>query len=116
MSQIEGRESQRWLLQVAGDVNESIDLRKKALFWVGQSDIPATELFTLYEKMPSREMKDQLIFVYSQRDEKAAVDKLFEIARTETDRELKKKAIFWLGQSDDPRVPAFLERLLEKPN
>jgi hypothetical protein len=61
-------------------------------------------------------MKDQLIFVYSQRDEKAAVDKLFEIARTETDRELKKKAIFWLGQSDDPRVPAFLERLLEKPN
>ena len=117
MSQVEGRESQRWLLGVAGDVNENIELRKKALFWAGQSDIPATELFTLYEKMPSREMKEQLIFVYSQRDEKAAVDKLFEIARTETDKELQKKAIFWLGQSDDPRVPAFLERLLEgKPN
>jgi len=113
MSQVEGRESQRWLLGVAGDVNESIELRKKALFWVGQSDIPATDLFTLYEKMPSREMKEQLIFVYSQRDEKAAVDKLFEIARTETDKELQKKAIFWLGQSDDPRVPAFLERLLQ---
>ena len=117
VSQVEGRESQRWLLQVAGDVNESIELRKKALFWVGQSDIPATELFTLYEKMSSREMKKQLIFVYSQRDEKAAVDKLFEIARSETDMELRKNAIFWLGQSDDPRVPAFLERLLEgKPN
>ncbi len=116
MSQIDGPESQRWLLQIASDVNEGIELRKKALFWVGQSDIPATDLFTLYEKMPSREMKDQLIFVYSQRDERAAVDKLFEIARTEPDRELKKKAIFWLGQSDDPRVPAFLERLLEKPN
>ena len=117
MSQVEGRESQRWLLGVAGDVNESIELRKKALFWVGQSDIPATELFTLYEKMPSREMKEQLIFVYSQRDERAAVDKLFEIARTETDKELQKKAIFWLSQSDDPRVAAFLERILEgKPN
>ena len=117
MSQVEGRESQRWLLGVAGDVNENIELRKKALFWAGQSDIPGTELFTLYEKMPSREMKEQLIFVYSQRDERAAVDKLFEIARTETDKELQKKAIFWLGQSDDPRVPAFLERLLEgKPN
>jgi len=45
------------------------------------------------------------------------VDRLFEIARTEPDMELRKKAIFWLGQSDDPRVPAFLERLLEgKPN
>ena len=117
MSQVEGRESQRWLLQVAGDVNENIELRKKALFWAGQSDIPATELFTLYEKMPSREMKEQLIFVYSQRDERAAVDKLFEIARNEPDMYLKKKAIFWLGQSDDPRVAAFLERLLEgKPN
>jgi TolA-binding protein len=112
MSQVEGRESQRWLLSVASDVNENIELRKKALFWVGQSDIPATELFTLYEKMPSREMKEQLIFVYSQRDERAAVDKLFDIARNEKDGELKKKAIFWLGQSDDPRVPAFLERLL----
>ncbi|HEX7025294.1 MAG TPA: hypothetical protein VF187_10800, partial [Gemmatimonadales bacterium] len=100
---------------VAGDVNEGIELRKKALFWVGQSDIPAAELFNLYEKMPSREMKDQLIFVYSQRDEKAAVDKLLWIAKNETDRELKKKAIFWLGQSDDPRVPGFLASLLEKP-
>jgi hypothetical protein len=116
MSQVEGRESQRWLLGVAGDVNENIELRKKALFWAGQSDIPGTELFTLYEKMPSREMKEHLIFVYSQRDERAAVDKLFEIARTETDKELVKKAIFWLSQSDDPRVPAFLERLLQPPS
>ena len=116
MSQIEGRESQRWLLQVAGDTDENIELRKKALFWAGQSDIPATELFSLYEKMPSREMKEQLIFVYSQRDERAAVDKLLWIAKNEPDRELKKKAIFWLGQSDDPRVPGFLASLLEKPN
>jgi len=85
------------------------------LFWVGQSDIPVSELFNLYERMPNREMKEQLIFVYSQRDEKAAVDKLLAIARTETDRELRKKAIFWLSQSDDPRVPDFLASLLEKP-
>ncbi len=115
VSQIEGRESQRWLLSVAGDQTESIELRKQALFWVGQSDIPVTELFDLYERMPSRDMKEQLIFVYSQRDEKAAVDKLFAIARTETDRELRKKAIFWLSQSDDPRVADFLASLLEKP-
>ena len=115
VSQVEGRESQRWLMQVAGDVNENIELRKKALFWVGQSDLPSAELFTLYEKMPSHEMKEQLIFVYSQRSEKAAVDKLLSIARTETDRELRKKAIFWLSQSDDPRVPDFIASLLEKP-
>lgn len=115
VSQIDGRESQRWLLTVASNTNEEIELRKKALFWVGQGDIAVTELFNLYETMPSREMKEQLIFVYSQRDEKAAVDKLLSIARTEADRELRKKAIFWLSQSDDPRVPDFLASLLEKP-
>ena len=66
--------------------------------------------------MPSKEMKEQLIFVYSQRNEKSAVDKMLQIARTETDRDLRKKAIFWLSQSDDPRVAEFLASLLEKPN
>lgn len=115
ISQIDGRESSQWLLQVAGDVNEDIELRKKALFWVGQSDYPISELTTLYDRMPSREMKEQLIFVYSQRNEKAAVDRMIQIAKTEPDRELKKKAIFWLSQSNDPRVAEFLASLLEKP-
>jgi len=115
VSQVEGRESQQWLLGVAGDANENIELRKKALFWVGQSDLPVSELFTIYDRLANREMKEHMIFVISQRDEKAAVDKLIQIARTETDRELKKKAVFWLSQSDDPRVAEFLASLLEKP-
>ncbi|HEV8598221.1 MAG TPA: HEAT repeat domain-containing protein [Gemmatimonadales bacterium] len=115
ISQIDDRASSQWLLSIAGDVNAEIELRKKALFWVGQSDYPLSELATLYERMPSREMKEQLIFVYSQRSEKAAVDRLMQIAKTETDRELRKKAIFWLGQMNDPRVPEFLASLLEKP-
>jgi HEAT repeat protein len=115
ISQIEGKASSEWLLGVASDVNENIELRKKALFWVGQSDYPMSELSTLYDRMPSREMKEQLIFVYSQRSEKAAVDRLMQIASSEKDAELQKKAIFWLGQSGDPRVPEFIASLLEKP-
>jgi len=115
ISQIEGKASSEWLLGVASDVNEHIELRKKALFWVGQSDYPMSELSTLYDRMPSRDMKEQLIFVYSQRREKAAVDRLMQIASSEKDGELQKKAIFWLGQSNDPRVPEFLERMLSQP-
>src|SRR6185503_11942171 len=112
ISQIEGRESSQWLLGVAGDVNENIELRKKALFWVGQSNYPISELSTLYDRMPNREMKEQLIFVYSQRNERAAVDRLMSIAKNEPDKELKKKAIFWLSQSNDSRVAEFLASLL----
>ena len=59
-------------------------------------------------------MKEQLIFVYSQRREPAAVDKLLEIAQKETDRDLRKKALFWLGQSNDPRVMKFLEDIINR--
>ena len=59
-------------------------------------------------------MKEQLIFVYSQRHESDAVDALMEIARTETDRDLRKKAIFWLSQSHDPRVAQFLLDIINK--
>ena len=59
-------------------------------------------------------MKEQLIFVYSQRRETKAVDKLMEIARTEQDRELRKKAVFWLSQSRDPRVADFLLEVINQ--
>jgi hypothetical protein len=36
------------------------------------------------------------------------------IAKTETDRELRKKAIFWLSQSKDPRVADFLMQLINQ--
>jgi HEAT repeat protein len=65
--------------------------------------------------MPNREMREQLIFVYSQRKDPAAVDKLFAIARNDPDRELRRKAIFWLGQSKDPRVAQFLSDLINEP-
>jgi len=64
--------------------------------------------------MSNREMKEQLIFVYSQRREREAVDKLMSIAKNETDRELRKKAVFWLSQSKDPRVAEFLMQLINQ--
>ncbi len=59
-------------------------------------------------------MKDQVIFVLSQRRDPVAVDKLLDIAKTDKDPELRKKAIFWLGQSHDPRVQQFLLDLINK--
>ena len=54
------------------------------------------------------------MFVLSQRHETAAVDKLMDIARNDTDREIRAKATFWLGQSRDPRAAKFLEERISK--
>jgi hypothetical protein len=36
------------------------------------------------------------------------------IAEKEPDPELRKKAVFWLGQSKDPRAAEFLLRIINK--
>lgn len=105
----------RWLLEVAGNTREDIELRKKAVFWAAQSGADLPELFALYDRAGDRELKEQLIFAYSQSNKRAAVDKLIEIARRDADRELRKKALFWLSQSNDPRVVELLTEILEKP-
>ncbi|HEX9887689.1 MAG TPA: HEAT repeat domain-containing protein, partial [Longimicrobiales bacterium] len=89
------------------------ELRKTALFWAGQvGAVEAPDLRTMYGTLSDPDMKEQAVFVLSQMKGAAAVDALMHIADTETDRELKERAIFWLGQSDDPRVPEFLLRII----
>ena len=103
-----------WLIARAKDVNESMELRKKALFWAGQREVPISDLVGLYATMPDQQIREQLIFVYSQSKDRAAADKLFDIARNDPDPELRKKALFWLGQSNDPRVMQLLQDIIDK--
>ncbi|MGH7604267.1 MAG: HEAT repeat domain-containing protein [Gemmatimonadaceae bacterium] len=115
LSQQEGAGNEQWLMNIAANPKENIDLRKKALFWAGQSGVAMSELVGFYNRMPESEMKEQMIFVFSQREnDAAAMDKLFDIAKNDKDPELRKKAIFWLGQSRDPRVQQFLLDLINK--
>ena len=112
VSQSDDPANGEWLVDIATDRSQPMELRKNALFWAGQSGEGQADLLAMWSLDLDQEMKGQLVFVYSQSGEPAALDKLFEIARTETDKELRENAIFWLGQSDDPRVTAFLEELI----
>src|SRR5204862_235985 len=94
LSQMHEADNTAWLMDIALNEREQIEMRKKALFWAGQTGGDLTQLSGLYDRMQNREMKEQLIFVYSQRHEAAAVDRLIQIAKSEQDKELRKKAIF----------------------
>jgi hypothetical protein len=96
------------------NAQQDMDLRKKALFWAGQSGADIGDLVQLYGRVNERELKEQLIFVYSQRHEPQALDKLIDIARHETDPDLRKKALFWLGQSHDPRAAQVLMEIINQ--
>jgi len=115
LSQQRGAGNEQWLMDIAVNPKEDIELRKKALFWAGQSGVAIPELSKLYDRMSDAEMREQIIFVLSQRQsDRQAMDKLFDVAKNEKDPELRKKAIFWLGQSHDPRVQQFLMDLINR--
>ena len=115
VAQLDDDADQRWLLDRVLDTNESVDLRKQALFWRGQKDdAPVRDLIALYPRLDSRELREHYTFVLSQRSEPDAVDKLIDMARNDPDREIRSKATFWLGQSKDPRAARFLEERISR--
>jgi HEAT repeat protein len=105
----------RWLLEVARDKQRPLEVRKKAIFWAGQSDGPVADLVALYDRLEEQDLREHAVFVLSQREEDAATDKLVSIARTDPDRELRKRALFWLGQKRDPEVTRIIADMVTKP-
>jgi hypothetical protein len=104
----------RWLAERVNDRGESIELRKQALFWSGQGDMPVDQLVALGPRLEGRELRDHFVFVLSQRRDEAAVDALIAIARSDPDRELRKRALFWLGQSKSQKARDFLVEIIQR--
>ena len=115
LSQMHGFGNDKWLLNVALDNTQSDDVRKHALFSAGQAGVSSGELIGLYDRLTDRELKYQLIWVMSDSRDRGATDKLVEIAQKDRDFDMRKKAIFWLGQKNDPRVKQILIDIITKP-
>jgi HEAT repeat protein len=113
LSQMNGFGNERWIMNQALDSSLPVEVRKQALFWAGQSGVALPEFVGLYDRMRDTEMREQIIFVLSQRGrETAAIDKLIDIARRDPDRHLREKALFWLGQSHDPRAARVIAEII----
>ena len=109
-----GPEDHRWLLERAADNSESTHSRRQAVFWAGQGGAPVTDLVSLYGRLTNDQVKEHVIFALSQRNETAATDALLEMAKRDPDRDMRKKALFWLTQKDDPRVTKLITDIVSQ--
>jgi hypothetical protein len=101
-------------LRLIRDDDASLEGRKQALFWLGQSDFPTTDLVRLREGLKPYGLREHYTFVLSQRHEDAAVDGLIDVARHDSDPEIRKQAMFWLGQMKEPKAIKFLQDILTR--
>lgn len=105
------------LLKLAKDTDRPRDVRESAVFWVSQA---AGEAATrgLQEMVDDaagdREVRKSAVFALSQRPKDESVPALLRIARTHKDPELRRTAIFWLGQSKDARAISYFEEVLTR--
>jgi len=106
------------LLKIAHANNVSRKVKSSAVFWLGQAagDAATRGLTDLVDDgSADREVRETAVFALSQRPRDEGVPALIRIARQNKDPDLRRKAIFWLGQSDDPRALDLFEELLTRP-
>jgi len=112
VSQRESAEGVRWLLDKARDESQPMEVRRKAVFWAGQGHASVADITALYRSVKDARLREHIIFVLSQQREDAATTQLIAIAKDDPDREMRKKALFWLAQKDDPRVTKMITDLV----
>jgi hypothetical protein len=91
------------------------DVRGTALFWVAQrAGDKAVGTLTQALDDPETEVRKKAVFALSQLPKDEGVPKLIDVARSHRDAAVRKQAMFWLGQSRDPRALAFFEQILTR--
>lgn len=105
------------LLTLARDESLDRGVRTQAVFWVGQAagEKSAEGLRGVADdNTTDKEVRLSAVFAISQRREEG-VPMLIDIARTSKNGEVRKQAMFWLGQSHDKRALAYFEQVLARP-
>lgn len=109
-------EGVNFLIKVA-ESDPDRELRKQALFWLGQTagKRGLEVLGNVVEKSDDdTEVQKQAVFAISQRPKDEAIPLLIKIAKTHSKPAVRKQAMFWLGQTGDERALEFFKEILAK--
>ena len=103
------------LLRLARLPDIPMQSRRSAVFWLSQAaGAAAGRALDSIATAPEgeREIRKEAVFALSQRSSEEAVPALIRIAKKNPDPEIRRTALFWLGQSEDPRALALFEEIL----
>ena len=116
LAQSDGSAARDVLLDMARDKSLDEELRAQALFMAGhQGHVEAATLKEIYDSTDSVDMKRQICHVLATLDDRdKAFEVLLEIVRNEDDPEIRRDAVFWMGQFDDPRAADFLMEIINE--
>jgi HEAT repeat protein len=91
-------------------------VRGQALFWLAQKaeqKMAEASIRDAIANDPETEVKKRAVFALTQMPNGEGVPMLIQVARTNRNPEVRKQAVFWLGQSKDTRALTFIEDVLK---
>lgn len=90
--------------------------RGEALFWLAQTagKAAAADISAAVQNDPDTKVQERAVQALSQLPKDDGVPLLIGIARTHKNPKVRERAMFWLGQSKDPRATKFFEEILIK--
>ena len=107
----QGPETTKWLTSVVADPKEAMDMRKDALFHLATRKGTTEDLIAVYDRL-APPMRKEMLFHISNRHDAASLDKLISIAKSDPTPEIRKDALFYVGQSKDPKALKALEDIV----
>ena len=93
------------------------EVRAQAWFWLAQTGAAEAEkaIAAALRKDADDHVREQAIFALSQLPDDRAAKALIEVAQDQTlPREQRKRAVFWLSQSESDTAQAYLEKVLAR--
>lgn len=96
--------------------DKSARVRGQALFWLAQKAAQKTAQAAITDAIandPETQVKRRAVFALTQIPNGEGVPLLIEVARANQNPAVRKQAMFWLGQSKDPRALAYIEQILK---
>jgi hypothetical protein len=102
------------LFRIARDESRPRATRNQATFWLGQAAADAIAPERDRKTTDEEEIKKSAVFALSQHKREDSVPALIQVAKNNRDPEVRRSALFWLGQTGDPRAVSLFEEILTR--
>jgi HEAT repeat protein len=115
VSRVETPDNAAFMLNIAKAENENTSIRYTAIQRLSRmGNVSATDIAKLYDVADARSLREQILLALSQRKEPEAIDKLIEVAKKDTDPNIRRTAVSLLARSNNPRAVQLLKELIDK--
>ena len=117
------KQAEAWLFGLAFDANEASRIRSQALeAWARSPSLELSGLVEAYRRLGESDLRERIFYALYRKADRSkgeaksqVVRQMVELARLESDPEVRERAVSWLGRTGSPEAVDFLLELLRGP-